>query len=62
MPFWQRLLITSLAMLVFSFIVGLLWQSWLGFVLPSYVAGVTGGMAALPVWELLKRIRPKSKA
>lgn len=59
MPFWQRLLITLLAMLAVSFVAGLLWQSILGFALPSYAAGIIGGLTALPLWEFLKRIGEK---
>ena len=56
--FWKRLLITIFVMLATSFIAGLLWRDLFGFVseLPSYVAGLIGGMAALPTWELLKRL------
>jgi hypothetical protein len=54
MPFWQRLLITVVAMLVTSFIAGLLWRALFDAGLPSYLAGVVGGFAALPVWEFLK--------
>lgn len=61
LPFWQRLLATTVAILVFSYLVGLGWQTVFGFDLPSYLAGMVGGLAALPVWALLKRIRP-SKA
>jgi hypothetical protein len=59
MPFWQRLLITLLAMLAVSFVAGLLWQSILGFALPSYAAGIIGGLTALPLWEFLKRVGQK---
>jgi hypothetical protein len=59
MPFWQRLLITLIAMLAVSFVAGLLWQSILGFALPSYAAGIIGGLTALPLWEFLKRIGEK---
>lgn len=58
MPMWQRLIITIVVMLIASFIVGYIWQAVLGFALPSYVGGLIGGLAALPVWDLLKRIRP----
>ena len=58
MPMWQRLAITLLAMLVVSFLAGLLTPALLGFALPSYVAGVIGGLTAIPVWEFLKRVRP----
>jgi hypothetical protein len=59
MPFWQRLLITLIAMLAVSFVAGLLWQSIFGFALPSYAAGIIGGLTALPLWEFLKRVGQK---
>lgn len=58
LPFWQRLLLTVAAMLATSWIAGLIWQAIFNFPLPSYVGGVVGGLAALPLWEFLKRIRP----
>ena len=59
MPFWQRLVVTLIAMLVVSFVAGLIWQSIMNFGLPSYAAGVIGGLTALPLWEYLKRVGPK---
>jgi hypothetical protein len=47
-------------MLLASWTVGLMWQSIFRFPLPSYVGGVVGGLAALPLWDFLKRIRPGS--
>jgi hypothetical protein len=61
MAFWQRLLITVLVMLVTIFIVGTIWRSTFNMIIPSYIAGVIAGLAALPVWELLKRIKPKKE-
>jgi hypothetical protein len=58
LPFWQRLLITIAAMLLASWLVGLAWQALLDFSFPSYLAGLIGGLAALPIWDFLKRIRP----
>ena len=58
LPFWQRLLLTIVVVLVASYLAGLLWQTVLGFPLPGYAAGVVGGLAALPLWDFLKRIRP----
>jgi hypothetical protein len=58
LPFWQRLLLTIVVMLVASYLIGLAWQSLFSFALPSYVGGVVGGLAALPTWDFLKRIRP----
>jgi hypothetical protein len=62
MPFWQRLVITIVAMLAVSFLVGLIWSELLGFALPSYIGGMIGGLTALPVWEFLKRVGPRSPA
>ena len=59
MPFWQRLIITVIAMLAVSFLAGLLFQSVLNVGLPSYAAGVIGGLTALPLWEFLKRVGTK---
>jgi hypothetical protein len=58
LPFWQRLLLTILVMLAASWLAGFLWQYAVNFPLPSYAAGVVGGLAALPCWDFLKRIRP----
>lgn len=52
---WQRVSITVLVMLAMSFAAGQLWRAALDFPMPSYLAGVIGGLAALPIWELLKR-------
>lgn len=59
LPLWQRLTITVVAMLIASFVVSLVWESLLGFPMPGYAAGLVGGLSALPVWEVVKRIRPK---
>jgi len=59
LPIWQRLLLTIVAMLAASWIAGLLWNSVFSFPLPGFVAGMIGGLAALPCWELLKRLRPR---
>ena len=58
LPFWQRLLITVGVMLLTSYLAGLLCQIALGLPIPSYIAGLVGGLAALPTWDFLKRIRP----
>lgn len=54
MKLWQKLLITLVAMLIASFAAGRLWLLAFDFVIPSYLAGVSGGLAAIPVWELLR--------
>ncbi|MGH6900799.1 MAG: hypothetical protein ACREJ5_30305 [Geminicoccaceae bacterium] len=60
MPLWQRLLVTLVAMAAVSLIVGLVWRALFGFELPSYLAGVVGGLTAVPVWEFLKRVGPRA--
>jgi len=61
MPFWQRLIITVVVMLVASFIAGAIWRAIFTAGIPSYLAGIIGGLMALPVWEFLKRIKTKEK-
>lgn len=61
MPFWQRLAITFFVMLAASFLLGVFWRSIFNIPLPSYLAGLAGGLTALPVWEFLKRIKPNGK-
>ncbi len=61
MALWQRLLITMIALLAASFVAGLIWHGVFGFDLPSYLAGMVGGLTALPVWELMKRIDIKPR-
>jgi glucose-6-phosphate-specific signal transduction histidine kinase len=57
MPLWQRLLITLVTMLLTSLLAGLLWHSLFNTDIPSYLSGVVGGVTAVPVWELLKRVQ-----
>ncbi len=59
MPLWQRLIVTIVAIVVASLVVGLIWHRIFGFGLPSYIGGVIGGLTAVPVWEFLRRIQPK---
>jgi glucose-6-phosphate-specific signal transduction histidine kinase len=59
MAFWQRLLITLVAIVAASIIAGLIWHSLFNKTLPSYIGGVIGGLTALPVWDFLKRVAPK---
>lgn len=59
MPVWQRLLATVAAMVAVSFVAGLIWDALFGFALPSYIAGLVGGITAIPVWEFLRRVKPK---
>ena len=60
MPLWQRVIMTVVAMVVVSLVAGYIWWQMFGFELPSYLAGMVGGLTALPVWEFLKRFRPKT--
>jgi hypothetical protein len=60
MALWQRLLVTLIAMAAASLVVGLIWRALFGFELPSYLAGVVGGLTAVPVWEFLKRVTPRT--
>ena len=48
-------------MVAVSFIAGLVWQSLFQAGMPSYLAGVIGGMTALPVWEFLKQDRRRGQ-
>ena len=48
-------------MLAASFILGVFWRSVFNVPLPSYLAGIIGGLTALPVWEILKRIKSRDE-
>ena len=61
MPFWQRALITLVAILVISWAVVALLESLFGFRLPGFLAGVVGGVAAVPTWEFLRRVGPRGE-
>ncbi|MBX3489232.1 MAG: hypothetical protein KF769_14545 [Parvibaculum sp.] len=56
MALWTRWLITLGAMLLASILAGLLWNWLFNADIPSYVSGLVGGAAAVPVWEMLRRI------
>jgi hypothetical protein len=45
-------------MVLASYLAGLVSQSVFGIPIPSYVAGAIGGLAAIPIWDFLKRIKP----
>lgn len=58
MTIWVRILVTIVVMLVVSFLAGLLWQSIFGGTqIPSYMSGLIGGLAAIPVWEILQKFK-----
>lgn len=54
MKLWRRIIITIVAMAVASFAAGRLWFMAFDFVIPSYLAGMAGGLTAIPVWELMR--------
>ena len=60
MPLWQRLVLTIVAIVAASVVVGIVWNKIFGFGLPSYLGGVIGGLTAVPVWKFLRRIGPKN--
>ncbi|MCF8178633.1 MAG: hypothetical protein K9J74_09000 [Sulfuritalea sp.] len=59
MKLWQKLLITFVAMLIASFAGAKLWLMAFDMVIPSYLAGMIGGLTAIPVWELLRSLSVK---
>jgi hypothetical protein len=59
MPFWMRFLITVAIMLLASLLAGWLWYWVFNAEIPSYLSGAIGGLAAVPTWELLRRVRPR---
>lgn len=61
MSFWQRLVLTLIAMFVASYLAGLIWTWIFNVNMPSYGGGLVGGLAAIPVWELLERASPRRK-
>ena len=59
MKLWQRLVLTMVVIVAVSIIISIIWNQLFGFGLPSYLGGVIGGLTAVPVWELLRRVGPK---
>lgn len=55
MKFWMRAAITLAAMLIASYLIGLLWRSVFNVDIPSYFSGLVGGLAAVITWEFLRR-------
>ena len=54
MTLGKRLLITLAAMVIASFVVGLIWRGAFDARMPSYLSGLIGGLSALGMWELLR--------
>jgi len=61
MIFWQRLLVTIVVMLAASFVAQLIWHVSFETDIPGYFAGLVGGLTAIPVWEILGRIKTKQR-
>ena len=61
LPIWQRLPVTVGMMLLASYLAGLLCQGVFNIPIPSYAAGAIGGLAAIPTWDFLKRIKPSQQ-
>lgn len=53
----RRLLITVACVVAVSFIASLVWRYLFDIRIPGYLSGLIGGLAAIPVWELLKKRR-----
>ena len=51
------LLITVMAIIGVVYVVIVVWSLIFATVVPSFVVGLAGGLAALPIWEGLKRIK-----
>jgi len=54
MTIWKRFVITLIAMVVASLLVGLLWRGLFDARIPSYLSGLVGGLSALMTWEFLR--------
>jgi hypothetical protein len=54
MSLGKRALFTLVAMVVASFLVGLLWRGAFDARIPSYLSGLIGGISAIAAWELLR--------
>lgn len=59
MPFWQRSLVLLAAVIGVSVVFSIIWHSLFNFNLPPYATGVIGGLTAVPLWDMLKRVKPK---
>ena len=41
-----------------QFSCGVLWSKLFSAQIPSYIAGLVGGVVAIPVWEILEKFKP----
>ena len=55
------LVLTVVIVLAVSYVASIVWGVLFAASLPSYISGLLGGLAALPAWETLKRLRKKNK-
>ena len=55
MSLWQRLVTTLLVIILMSFVITALWRNVFDAQLPSYLAGIVGGMTGVFVWSFLHR-------
>jgi len=56
MSLWMRIALTLAAVVLVGFVAGLLWMAAFNRDMPGYLGGLLGGLAAMPVWELLRRV------
>jgi hypothetical protein len=56
MALWLRILLTMGAVVLVGFFAGLIWMTAFNREMPAYLSGLLGGLAAMPVWEMLKRV------
>ena len=61
MKLWQALVATILSSVLGSSLAAALWRTVFDFGLPSYMAGMIGGMTAVLVWSFLSKYRNGSK-
>lgn len=54
MSFGKRALFTLVAMVIASFLVGLLWRGAFDARIPSYLSGLVGGISAIAAWEFFR--------
>ncbi|MCB1812571.1 MAG: hypothetical protein KDK04_12755 [Candidatus Competibacteraceae bacterium] len=53
------LVLTIAIVLAVSYVASIIWGVLFAAALPGYISGLLGGLAALPAWETLKRLRKK---
>lgn len=56
MGFWMKLAITVGAIILASVLAGYLWHAIFNAEIPAFLSGLIGGMAAIPVWEFLRKV------